>query len=93
MQAVGVAAALHLAPGELVDDDDLIGLDDVVDVAGEQGVCGPHALLHMVDDGHVEDVVEVTLGQHPGLAQAVLDLLGPGLRQGDGLELFLFLVG
>ena len=36
VQAVGIAPPLHHAPGELVDDDDLVVLDDVVGVAAEQ---------------------------------------------------------
>ena len=33
VEALGVASAFHHAAGELVDDDDLVVLDDVVDVA------------------------------------------------------------
>src|SRR3546814_2978648 len=36
VQAFGVAPAFHHAPGELVDDDDLVVLHDVVDVAAER---------------------------------------------------------
>ena len=36
VQPVRVAPAFHHAAGELVDDDDLVVLDDVVDVAAEE---------------------------------------------------------
>ena len=57
VQAVAPAAARHQAAGELVDDDDLAVLDDVVDVALEEGV-GAQALLHVVQQRHVGRVVE-----------------------------------
>ena len=57
VQAVGIAAALHHAAGELVDDDHLAVLDDVVLVALEQLV-GAQRLVEVVDDGDVLDVVE-----------------------------------
>ena len=56
VQPVGVAPALHHAAGELVDDDDLVVLDDVVGVAGEQLV-GAERLVDVVNQRHVGDVV------------------------------------
>ncbi len=72
VQAFGVAAAFHHAAGELVDDDDLVLAHDVIDVAGEQRMRA-QALLHVVHDRDVEDVVEVALGDDAVGAQHVLD--------------------
>ena len=36
MQTFGIAPAFHHAAGEFVDDDDLVVLDDIIDVAGEK---------------------------------------------------------
>ncbi len=80
VQALGVAAALHHAAGELVDDHHLVVADDVVDVAREQRV-GAQALLDVVDHRDVEDVVEVALGDDAGLAQHLLDALRARLGQ------------
>ena len=57
VQALGLAAALHHPAGEFVDDDDLVVLDDVIDVAGEQLV-GPQRLIDVMDERDVVDVVE-----------------------------------
>ena len=81
VQAFGVAPALHHAAGELIDDDDLVVLDDVVAVALEQ-LMRAQRLLHVVDHGHVLDVVERFPLEHAGLVQQLLDLLVTGLGQG-----------
>ena len=57
VQPVGIAPALHHAPGELVDDDDLVVLDDVVGVALEQ-LMRAERLVHVMDQRDVLDVVE-----------------------------------
>ena len=52
-----------MRPVNLVDQDDLSGLDDVVAVALEQGV-GLKSLIGVMDDGYIFDVVErLTLQQ------------------------------
>ena len=91
VQAFGVAAALHHAAGELVDDDHLVVLDDVVAVALEQRV-GAQRLLHVVDDGDVLDVVERLALEHAGLGEKLLDMLVAGLGQGDDAGLLVELV-
>ncbi len=91
MQSFGIAPALHHAPGELVDDDHLVVLDDVVAVALEQGV-GAQRLLHVVDDGDVLDVVERVALEHVGLGQQPFDLLVAGLGQGDDAGLLVEVV-
>ena len=48
VQPLGIAPAFHHAAGELVDDDDLVVLDDVIDVAGEQLV-RPQRLVDVMD--------------------------------------------
>ena len=58
MQAVAEPASGHEAARELVDDDDLIVLHDVVDVAAEYGV-RLEGLQHMMLRGDVGGVVEV----------------------------------
>ena len=78
VQALGVAAALHDAAGELVDDLDLAVGDHVLLVAMEH-VLGLEGLLQVVDQlaGKVGvDVVD---------AQALLDLLQAALGGGDGV--------
>ena len=70
-----------MRPGELVDDDDLVILDDVVAVALEQRMRAQR-LLHVVDDGHVLDVVERLALQQPASFEQALDLLVALLRSG-----------
>jgi hypothetical protein len=82
VQAFGVAAALHHAAGELVDDDDLVVLHDIVAVALEQLVRAER-LLHVVHYGDVLDVVERVALEQVGLHQELLDSLVAGLGQGD----------
>ena len=92
VQALRVAASLHHAAGELVDDDHLVVAHDVVDVAGEQGV-GADGLLDVVDDRDVEDVVQVALGEDAGFPQHVLDVFAAGFGQRNRLEFFILVVG
>ena len=73
VQPFGIAAALHHAAGELVDDDHLVVLDDVVAVALEQRV-GAERLLHVMDDGDVLDVVERLALEHVRRGEQLLDL-------------------
>ncbi|MGY2930905.1 hypothetical protein ACVWZ6_000507 [Bradyrhizobium sp. GM6.1] len=80
MQAFRIAAALHHATGELVDDDDLVVADDVVLVAREQRV-GAQRLIDVVHDGNVLDVVERFTLELAGIAQQRLDLLHAGFGQ------------
>ena len=57
VQPLGIAPAFHHAAGEFVDDDDLVVLDDVVDVAREQLVRAQR-LVDVMDQRDVLDVVE-----------------------------------
>ena len=81
-RAFGVAASLHHAAGELVDDDHLVVLDDVVAVALEQLVRAER-LLHVMDDGDVLDVVQRLALEQAGLGQQLLHMLVARLGQGD----------
>ena len=81
VQAFRIAPSRHHAPGELVDDDDLIVLDDVVLVALEQLV-GAQRLLHVVDDGDVLRVVKIVALQHSGSAKNLLQMFVALFRQG-----------
>ncbi len=91
MQAFGIAAAFHHAAGELVDDDDLVVLDDVIDVAGEQRV-GAQRLVGVVHQRDVADVVERALLQQADARQQLLDMLGAFLGEGDVAGLLVLLV-
>ena len=81
VQALGVAPSLHHAPGELVDDDHLVVLDDIVAVALEELVRAKR-LLHVVHDGDVLDVVERVALEQAGLHQEPLRALVARLGQG-----------
>ena len=91
MQAFRIAAPLHHAAGELVDDDDLVVLDDVVAVALEQRVRAER-LLDVVDDGDVLDVVKRLALEHAGFGEQLLDMLVAGLGQGDDAGLLVEVV-
>ena len=91
VQAFRVAAALHHAAGELVDDDHLILADYVIDIAGEQRM-GTHGLLDVVHDRDVEDVVQITLGEDAGFLQHILDAFATGFGQRNCLEFFILVV-
>lgn len=75
MQALGQASARHGAAGVLVDQEDLVALDDVLDVAVEQGVRAQRC----VDVGQQAQVVRrveaLAFAEQAVLAQQVLDEL------------------
>src|SRR6516225_3799855 len=80
VQAFGIAPAMHHAPGELVDDNDLAGLHDVVAVAHEELV-RLEGLIGVMHDRHALDVVErVALEQIP-LVQHLLQALVANLGE------------
>src|SRR5581483_4771443 len=85
VQAVGPAATFEGAPGELVDDLHLAGLDDVVLVALVQ-LLGAQRLLQLVHQVGLRQVVEVVD------AQLALDPLDALLGGGDRLLLLVDLV-
>ena len=68
VQPLRIAPAFHHAAGELVDDDDLVVLDDVVGVAGEQLVRAQR-LVDVVDQRDIVDVVE-RAGRHQAVSGA-----------------------
>ena len=80
VQAFRIAAALHHAAGEFVDDDDFVVADDVVLVAIEQRV-GAQRLVDVMHDRDVLDVVERFTLELAGVAQQRLDLLHAGFGQ------------
>ncbi len=80
MQAFRVAPTGHHATRELVDDDDLVGLDDVVLVALEQLV-RLERLIDVMHHSDVLDVVERAALEHAGFSQQLLDALVAGLGQ------------
>ena len=64
VQAVAPAAARHFAPGEFIDDDDLVLLDDVLDVLLEEAV-GAQQLRDVVDLLGLPVAMLLALGFHP----------------------------
>ena len=91
MQAVGVAPALHHAPGELVDDHHLAVAHQIVDVAREQPVRAQR-LIDVVDQGDVRDVVQLQVLQQLRLGQPLLHLLGAAFDQRHRALLLVLLV-
>ncbi len=91
MQPVREAAAFHHAAGKLVDDDDLVGLDDVILVLLEELV-GAQGVVHMVNNRDVLDVIEVALCENAMLAQHFFDALIAVFGQVDGALLLIKLV-
>ena len=82
--------ALHHAPGELVDDDDRVVLDDVIGISFEQSV-GAKRLVDVVDHRDVCDVVHRRAAEHIGFFQQLLDALGAALGQHYGALLLVLL--
>ena len=82
MQAFGQAAALHHTAGELVDQHDLAGLDDVVLVLLIQGV-GAQGLVDVMDQGDVGGVVQTggVRREQGAVLHDLLDLFGALLGQ------------
>ena len=80
VQAFREAPPLHHAPGELVDDDDLVVHDDVVGIACEQLV-RPERLVDVMQDGDALDVVEALGGQQPGLGEHRFGMLDTGVSE------------
>ena len=91
MQAVGVAPALHHAPGELVDDHHLAVAHQVVDVAREQAMRAQR-LIDVMDQRDVRDVVQLRVLQQLRLGQPLLHLLGAGFGQRHRALLLVLLV-
>ena len=98
VEALAPAAAGHLAPGELVDDDDLAVLDDVVavalvqrvglerrvEVAGEPRV----GVVQVLDAEQLLDLVDALLGRRDRLVLEVDEVVAALLGAlGPGLEL------
>ena len=82
METVGVAAPLHEAARELIDDDDLIALHDVVAVAVHERL-GTQCCRKAVRELDVLGCVEVRD------ADNLLDLRNGGVRRCDGLGLLI----
>ena len=80
VEAVGPAAARHLAPGELVDDHDLAVLHQVLDVAPVE-VVRAQSLVHRVQHLHVLHLEQVAD------AEQLLDLGRAFVGQGGGVRL------
>ncbi len=91
MQSFRIAASLHHAAGELVDDDDLVVLHDVVIVQLEHQV-GAQAFVHVVDDLRVLDIVEIVGFEQARRDKALFDLFRAFLGQGDGAALLVGVV-
>ena len=91
MKSLGIAPAFHHAAREFVDDDDLIVLDDVVPVALEHDVRAER-LVHMMDQGHVVQVIEGPLNQLAGAAEKFFDVFVTRVRKGYGLGFFVLFI-
>ena len=83
MQAVGKAPPRHHAPGELVDQHDLVVADDVILVAMEQLVRAQR-LIDVMHDRDVLDVVKRFRLELAGGAQRLFHLFHAGFGHGDG---------
>ena len=68
MQAIGIAPAFHHAPGEFINNDDLVLPDNVFNIACEQGV-RPQGLVHVMHERHIFSVIHIAFGQQPVLAE------------------------
>ena len=91
MQAIGPAATVHHAAGELIDDDDLAVLHDIVRITLEHQMRA-HGVLDMMDDQRVFKIIEVGAFEQPGLFQHPLDFLRPVFGQQHALGFFVLLV-
>jgi len=80
MQAVRPAAAIHHAPGEFIDDNNLVVLHDIIRVALEHDVRFQR-LVEVVDHQRVFDVVKVFGLQQTFGKEDPLDLVGPLFSQ------------
>ena len=88
MQAVGPAPAGHGAPRVLVDDDHLIALDDVLDVAAIDEMRAQRCVDVMQQRKIARRVQAVARVQHTGAHQSFFDLLVPSFEQFHLLVLF-----
>ena len=86
MQPVAPAPARHQPSRELVHDDDLAVLDHVVHVELEQCV-RPQRLVDVVEERHVDRVVEAVRSRLQAVVEHLLGLRHAGLGQLHGLVL------
>ena len=86
MQSVAPPPARHQAPRELVHDDDLTVLDHVLDVEVEQ-VVRAQRLLDVMEQGHIDRVVQTARSRHDAMPQHLLGLGHPALGQRHRLVL------
>ena len=86
VQPVAPAPARHQAAGELVHDHDAAVLDHVVHVEAEQRV-RPQPLLHVVEQRHVDRVVEAAGVRHQAMREHLLRLGHAGLGERHRLVL------
>ena len=91
MKPIRPAPPVHHSPGELIDDDHLVFLDDVIDVPLEHHI-RLQALVQMMDDLGVLHVIEVRSDQQPGIFQLTLGPFNPIFGQGDVLGLLVLLI-
>ena len=91
MQPIRPAPPVHLAPGKLVDDDDLAVIGDIIDVLAEHDI-GLQRLIEVMHDQRVLDIVQIAAHQQPGIFQQPLDVLEAILGHRDVLGLFIGLV-
>ena len=91
MQAFRIAPAGHHAPGELVDDHDLVAADDIILVALEKLVRAQR-LIDVMDKRGVGRLVKRAFLHHSGRAQQGLSVFVAGLGEVDGPLLLVELV-
>ena len=84
MQAVTPTATWHQTPRELVHDHDATVFDHVVHVEMEQRV-RPEPLMNMVEQGHVDRVVQTAGVRRETMAEHLLRLGHAALGKRDGL--------
>ena len=91
VKSVRPAPTVHHPPGEFVDDDDLVVLDDIIDVLLEHLV-RLERLIEVMHRLGVGDVIEVLPLDQPGFLEHPLGFLGAFLGQHDRLLLLVELV-
>ena len=82
MQTIGPAASVHHASGKLIDDDDLVFLDDVINVALEHDI-GFQRLVQMVHDQRVLIIIQIGTGQQACGLEQPFCLFRPVFGQGN----------
>ena len=91
MQTIGPTASIHHAPGEFVNNDHFVILDDIIGVPLEHDI-GFQCLVKMMDDLRIFIIVKVCSNDKSGCFEQALSLFGAFLGQDDAARLFVLFV-